>query len=240
MQQETQQQQTICVVDDEVDIREPLREHLERAGFRALAAANAAAARDLLKTEPVDLMIVDIMMPGEDGLSLCRSLRETHQVAVILLTALTDDTDKIVGLEVGADDYVSKPFNPRELVARVRAVLRRTRTGAPTANKPTNRFAHWTLNEPQSELTRDDGLVVYLSAGELSILKALLAHPGEVLSRDDLTRASRGRDALALERTVDNAIARLRKKIERNPASPRIIKTVRGGGYRLIIDHDAP
>lgn len=227
--------QIILVVDDEADIRESLCEHLQRSGFTAHGADSAAAARTWLETAQTDLVILDIMMPGEDGLSLCRHLREVDKTPVILLTALTDDTDKIVGLEIGADDYVTKPFNPRELVARIRAVLRRAGdTEAPAKEAHSPSFAGWTLNEQQSELTRDDGLVVPLSAGELSILNVFVRNIGETLSRDDLMRMSRGRETLAFERTIDNVISRLRKKIESDPSNPRIIKTVRGGGYRLV------
>ena len=226
---------TILVVDDETDIRESLCAHLERSGFKAASAASAADARDWLSSNQAALVLLDIMMPGEDGLSLCRHLREVDKTPVILLTALTEDTDKTVGLEIGADDYVTKPFNPRELVARIRAVLRRSSNPDSTPHKTAKvSFAGWVLNEEQSEITRQDGLVVTLSAGELSILKVFVEHIGEVLSRDDLMRHSRGRDTLAFERTIDNVISRLRKKIETDASNPRIIKTVRGGGYRLV------
>lgn len=234
------EQKTILIVDDEEDIRETLCAHLKRSGFDAETADSAASARAWLAANACDLIILDIMMPGEDGLSLCRHLQSTGSTPVILLTALGDDTDKIVGLEIGADDYLSKPFNPRELVARIRAVLRRSGDQAQRAEadvrstQSKNQFANWTLDEEQSELTRDDGLIVALSAGELSLLTVFMARPGEILSRDDLMRSSRGRETLAFERTIDNIISRLRKKVEVDPASPRIIKTVRGGGYRLV------
>ncbi|MEL7110191.1 MAG: response regulator [Pseudomonadota bacterium] len=230
---------TILVVDDESDIRESLCAHLERSGFKAFSAASAADARQWLSSNQAALVLLDIMMPGEDGLSLCRHLREVDKTPVILLTALTEDTDKIVGLEIGADDYVTKPFNPRELVARIRAVLRRASDSeASGIGGAAVSFAGWVLNEEQSELTRKDGLVVTLSAGELSILKVFVEHIGEVLSRDDLMQHSRGRETLAFERTIDNVISRLRKKIETDAANPRIIKTVRGGGYRLVSSSD--
>ena len=204
-------------------------------GFDAAEAESAAVAREYLKDNTADLVILDIMMPGEDGLSLCRHLQEVDKTPVILLTALSEDTDKIVGLEVGADDYLTKPFNPRELVARIRAVLRRADDRPAVQTDPaTYGFANWSLDEQQSELTRDDGVIVTVSSGELALLKAFLDHPGEVLSRDDLMRITRGRETLAFERSIDNTIARLRKKIEIDPSMPRIIKTVRGGGYRLV------
>lgn len=227
----------ILVVDDDREIRESLCAHLERMGFVTSSAASAGAARDVLDERAIDLIILDIMMPGEDGLTLCRHVREVRNTPVILLTALSDDTDKIIGLEVGADDYVAKPFNPRELVARIKAVLRRAgdqvHTGAAADTTPLV-FANWTLDEDQGELKRDDGVIVVLSTGELSLLKALLARQGETLSRDDLMQLTRGRETFAFERSIDNTIARLRKKIETEPATPRIIKTVRGGGYRLV------
>ncbi|MEO1074046.1 MAG: response regulator [Pseudomonadota bacterium] len=226
----------VLVVDDEADIRESLCAHLERSGFAAASAASAAEARDWLSSHKADLVLLDIMMPGEDGLSLCRHLREVDKTPVILLTALADDTDKIVGLEIGADDYVTKPFNPRELVARIRAVIRRapSLTHSDVRAQKTQHFAGWTFDEEQSEIKSKDGVVVTLSAGEVAILKVFVEHVGEVLSRDDLMQHSRGRDTLAFERTIDNVISRLRKKIEIDPGNPRIIKTVRGGGYRLV------
>lgn len=226
----------IVVVDDEEDIRETLCAHLQRSGFDATAAESAAVVRNRLRSQRPDLIVLDVMMPGEDGLSLCRHLQEVDKTPVILLTALSDDTDKIVGLEVGADDYLTKPFNPRELVARIRAVLRRSgqKLEAETEADPMS-FANWTLDEDQSELTRDDGVITVLSAGELALLKVFLTHPGDTLSRDDLMRLTRGRDALAFERTIDNTISRLRKKVEADPSSPRIIKTVRGGGYKFVM-----
>lgn len=227
----------ILVVDDDTEIRDTLCAHLTKMGFVAVQAESAATARNFLKQNSADLVVLDIMMPGEDGLSLCRHLQEVGKTPVILLTALADDTDKIVGLEVGADDYLTKPFNPRELVARIRAVLRRSgEVVAPTASNGVRSFANWSLDEQQSELTRDDGVIIFISSGELALLVAFLDRPGEVLSRDDLMQITRGRETLAFERSIDNTIARLRKKVEIDPATPRIIKTVRGGGYRLVSD----
>lgn len=234
----------ILVVDDEPDIRETLCAHLGRNGFEAVSAENADNARTLLKSQETDLVVLDIMMPGEDGLSLCRHLRETSNTPVILLTALADDTDRIVGLEIGADDYVTKPFNPRELIARIKAVLRRAGTGNAAANDDSKativdgllKFDRWQLDTAQSELRRDDGLIVPVSTGELSLLRVFLTHPGDVLSRDDLMELTRGREALPFERSIDNMISRVRRKIEADPKTPRIIKTVWGGGYRLTAD----
>lgn len=229
---------TILVVDDQPDIVESLCAHLGKSGFVAEGAKDAQAARARLAQDGVSLVVLDIMMPGEDGLSLCRYLRETGQTPVILLTALADDTDRIIGLEVGADDYLTKPFNPRELVARIRAVLRRVTGAAPLQKQPESltQFAGWRLDETQSELTRSDGLIVPLSSGEVALLQVFLRQPGEVLSRDDLMNSSRGRENHPFERSIDNMIARLRRKMEADPKNPRIIKTVWGGGYRFVTD----
>ncbi len=231
----------ILVVDDQPDIREALGAHLERSGFSVALAENASAARSLIESDTIDLVVLDIMMPGEDGLSLCRHLRETQNLPVILLTALTDDTDRIVGLELGADDYVTKPFNPRELVARIKAVLRRTQNPAEiTQNMRTRKFGTWVLNMHRGELTDQDGTIVPLSAGEIQLLTVFLENHNCVLTRDELIDLTKGRDALPFERSVDNMISRLRRKIEPNPKEPIYIRTVWGGGYRFVTQSDAP
>ncbi len=231
----------ILVVDDQPDIREALGAHLERTGFDVILAENASVARTLIQSQPVDLVVLDIMMPGEDGLSLCRHLRETEDLPVILLTALTEDTDRIVGLELGADDYVTKPFNPRELVARIKAVLRRTQN--PDEESRTShllRFGGWILNLHKGELTNKEGVIVPLSAGEIQLLTVFLDNRDSVLTRDELIDLTKGRDALPFERSVDNMISRLRRKIEPNPKEPIYIRTVWGGGYRFVTQSDAP
>jgi len=231
----------ILVVDDQPDIREALGAHLERSGFSVTLAENASVARSLIDPETFDLVVLDIMMPGEDGLSLCRHLRETQNLPVILLTALTDDTDRIVGLELGADDYVTKPFNPRELVARIRAVLRRTQNSGEVAqNTHIKRFGVWVLNTHKGELTDQDGIIVPLSAGEIQLLTVFLDNHDCVLTRDELIDLTKGRDALPFERSVDNMISRLRRKIEPNPKEPIYIRTVWGGGYRFVTQSDTP
>jgi two-component system, OmpR family, response regulator len=231
----------ILVVDDQPDIREALGAHLERTGFDVLLAENAAAARNTILSETVDLVVLDIMMPGEDGLSLCRHLAETQDIPVILLTALTEDTDRIIGLELGADDYVTKPFNPRELVARIKAVLRRSRSPqeAPQAAHLLS-FGTWTLNLHKGELTTKDGVIVPLSAGETQLLTVFLDNQDNVLTRDELIDLTKGRDALPFERSVDNMISRLRRKIEPDPKDPVYIRTVWGGGYRFVGQIEAP
>ena len=184
----------------------------------------------------MDLVVLDIMMPGEDGLQLCRHLRETTRIPVILLTAMAEETDRIVGLEVGADDYVTKPFNPRELLARIKAVIRRTRS-LPPEHEPRSagiwRFDRWSLDTDKRELVDDEGVLTSLSTGEFRLLVALLERSGTVLSREQLLDLTRGRRATPYDRSVDNQVSRLRRKIERDPANPELLTTVWGGGYRF-------
>lgn len=224
----------ILVVDDHRDIRDLLARYLVKQGFRVSAAEDAAAARRLLKTAAVDLVVLDVMMPGEDGLSLCRHLRESADLPVILLTAMGEETDRIVGLEVGADDYVTKPFNPRELLARVKAVLRRTNALPPSREAHTGErysFGPWVLDTAGRTLIGEDGEAVALSTGEYRLLLVLLERPGMVLTRDQLVDLTRGRDAAPFDRSVDNQVSRLRRKIEPDAKEPAFIKTVWGGGY---------
>lgn len=229
----------LLVVDDHRDIRESLSRYLQSHGYRVSAAANGEEMKRLLRTASADLVVLDIMMPGEDGLSLCRHLRETTALPVILLTAVAEDTDRIVGLEMGADDYLTKPFNPRELLARIRAVLRRSQ------QLPQNKdyiegeqrhFDGWTLDVKRRELLDAQGIAVALSTGEYRLLVAFINHPGVVLSRDQLLDITRGRDAQVYDRSVDNQVSRLRQKIENDPANPQLIKTIWGGGYQFTAD----
>jgi two-component system OmpR family response regulator len=229
----------ILVVDDARDIREPLVRYLKESGYRASAADGAAAARRAMRTSGIDLVILDIMMPGEDGLSLCRSIRETSGIPVIMLTARGEELDRIVGLEVGADDSVSKPFNPRELLARVGAVLRRTNTLPPRLRGPSAeryRFGEWIFNAAQREIVGPDGLALPLSSGEFKLLMAFLERPKVALSREQLLDLTKGRDAEVFDRSIDNQVSRLRRKIEQDPKNPRYIKTVWGGGYMFTSD----
>jgi two-component system OmpR family response regulator len=229
----------ILVVDDHRDIREQLARYLRKSGLRASVADSAQQARKFLKSAAVDLIVLDIMMPGEDGLSLCRSLVESGTVPVILLTAMAEDTDRIVGLEIGADDYVTKPFNPRELLARIRAVLRRA-AHVPRDRDPvdaeTLTFAGWTLDVPKRLLTGEDGVAVPLSSGEFQLLVAFLKRPRMVLSRDQLLDLTSGRTPGVFDRSIDNQVSRLRRKIEPDPKTPELIKTVWGGGYTFTAD----
>ncbi|MEA2999560.1 MAG: two-component system, OmpR family, response regulator [Sphingomonadales bacterium] len=229
----------ILVVDDERDIRDPLAAYLSKNGLRVTKAESAAAARRLLAAHAVDLILLDIMMPGEDGLSLAGFVRATSATPVILLTAKAEDTDRIVGLELGADDYVVKPFNPRELLARIKAVLRRSDGSARSVHAPdadAYAFGAWVLRTGERELVGEDGVAVPLSTGEYNLLLAFVTHPRRVLSREQLLDLTRGRDLAAFERSVDNAISRLRRKIEVDPADPKLLKTVWGGGYQLAAE----
>ncbi len=229
----------ILVVDDHRDIREGLEAMLRREGMRATMAATAKDARRLLKTRSVDLILLDIMMPGEDGLSLCRSMAESGQVPVILLTARAEETDRIIGLEIGADDYVTKPFSPRELLARIKAVLRRTNSLPPSSRPPNHdrlAFDTWVLHVPERLLVGSDGVSVPLSTGEFRLLMAFLTHPRSILTREQLLDLTQGKDIQAFDRSIDNQVSRLRRKIEADPKTPLLIKTVWGGGYSFSAD----
>lgn len=226
----------IIVVDDHRDIREPVGKYLSQHGYRVSLADSGPALRKILERGAPDLLILDIMMPGEDGLAVCRQLRTSSQLPVIFLTAMADDTDRIIGLELGADDYVVKPFNPRELLARVRAVLRRA-TSLPqqrgTLRAETIRFDQWLLDLGRRELLGPDGVGVALSTAEFRLLKVFLEHPGLVLTREQLLDLTVGRSADPFDRSIDNQVSRLRKKIEPDPKTPTIIQTHWGGGYSL-------
>jgi two-component system, OmpR family, response regulator len=228
----------ILLVDDERDIRDPLAAYLARNALRVTKAEHAAAARQVLAAHAIDLVLLDIMMPGEDGLSLAGFIRATTQIPVILLTAKAEETDRIVGLELGADDYVVKPFSPRELLARIKAVLRRS--GDPNAVRAPDAdgyaFADWVLKTGERELVGSDGVAVPLSTGEYNLLLAFVSHPKRVLTRDQLLDLSQGREMAAFERSIDNHISRLRRKIEKDPGDPKLIKTVWGGGYTLAAE----
>jgi len=229
----------ILLVDDERDIRDPLASYLAKNGFRVTKADNAAAAREVLAVHAIDLVLLDIMMPGEDGISLAGFVRATSKLPVILLTAKVEEMDRIIGLEIGADDYVSKPFSPRELIARIKAVLRRTNEGGRTVHAPEAdgfAFGRWILRTGDRELVGTDGVAAPLSTGEYNLLYAFVTHPRRVLTRDQLLDQTQGRELAAFERSIDNHISRLRRKIEVDPAKPQIIKTVWGGGYMLVAD----
>jgi two-component system OmpR family response regulator len=227
----------LLLVDDEPSLREPLAEYLARQGFVVRQAEDAAKARSALLEETPDLVLLDIMMPGEDGLSLCRHLAETKNLPVILLTARGEPTDRIVGLEIGADDYVSKPFEPRELVARIRSVLRRaSKNGSPPEEDALYEFEGWRLDPLKRKLTDPHDTVVPISSAEFRLLVAFLTHPRQVLDRDRLLDMVQGREAHLFDRAIDNQVSRLRRKMEEDSRDPRLIQTVWGGGYRLAAD----
>lgn len=223
----------ILLVDDEPSIREPLTLYLEKQGFRVTACENAALARSALLSYQIELVILDIMMPGEDGLSLCRSLASNDGPPVILLSAKDEEMDRIIGLEIGADDYIAKPFSPRELVARIKTVLRRA--GNNMVNIDVEQIAYsfdgWTLKIREQKLFSPDGTLVPLSTGEFNLLKIFLERSGQLLERDQLLDLTKGREGGPFDRAIDNAISRLRRKIEKDPKKPEIIKTIWGGGY---------
>ena len=228
---------TLLLVDDEPTLREPLAEYLSGQGFVVREAESAAAARSVLTTEQPDLVLLDIMMPGEDGLSLCRHLVEARRLPVILLTAKGEAMDRIIGLEIGADDYVTKPFEPRELVARIRSVLRRAeRLPEAPADELAYRFEGWTLDPLKRRLTDPEGTLVPISTAEFRMLRAFCDHPRRVLDRDQLLDMVQGREANLFDRAVDNQVSRLRRKIEADTKDPQFIQTVRGGGYRFATD----
>jgi two-component system, OmpR family, response regulator len=216
----------LLLVDDEASIREPLTKYLEKQGFRVSDAANAGAARSSLIAYDIDLVLLDIMMPGEDGLSLCRHIAATDGPPVILLTAKSEET---------ADDYVVKPFSPRELVARIKVVLRRLQAGNRNhaSESESYSFAGWTLKINEQALYDKDGILVSLSSGEFRMLEALIARAGQVLNRDQLLDLTRGREGGPFDRAIDNQISRLRRKIEDDAKDPQHIKTIWGGGYRF-------
>jgi two-component system OmpR family response regulator len=228
----------ILVVDDHRDIRDALAKYLVKNGYRVSQAESAAAARRVLRDAAVDLVVLDIMMPGEDGLSLTRELRAQGQLPIILLTAVAEETDRIIGLEMGADDYLTKPFNPRELLARIKAVLRRAQAlpaQSLTVEKGRLRFGSWIADPAAMEVTAEDGTPLVLSTAEFRLLLVFLTHPQRVLTRDQLLDLTQGRAAAAFDRSIDNLVSRLRRKIEPDPKNPSLIKTHWGGGYAIAV-----
>ena len=229
----------VLIVDDHEDIRSLLAKYLRKHGYRASTADGGSTMKRVLQDSAIDLIVLDIMMPGEDGLSLCRGLRATSDIPVIMLTAMSEETDRVIGLEIGADDYLTKPFNPRELLARIKAVLRRSNSLPPQRDTQSNNrlsFDRWYLNVDQRELVDESEVITPLSAAEFSLLMAFLNHPNRVLSRDQLLDLTQGREAKVFDRSIDNQVSRLRKKVEVEPKTPRLIKTVWGGGYSFTAD----
>lgn len=229
----------ILVVDDDMRLRSLLERYLVEQGYQVRSAANSEQMERLLERENFHLMVLDLMLPGEDGLSICRRLRQdNNNIPIVMLTAKGEEVDRIIGLEMGADDYLPKPFNPRELQARIKAVLRRHTTeapGAPSREEQVVQFAQYSLNLGTREMT-NNGEPMPLTSGEFAVLKALVTHPREPLSRDKLMNLARGRDYSALERSIDVQVSRLRRMLEEDPTSPRYIQTVWGLGYVFVPD----
>ncbi len=224
----------ILVVDDHEDIRELVSGLLAKAGYHVSTAVDGRQMRRILNESTVDLIVLDLMLPGEDGLTLCRNLRATTNIPVVMLTAKGEEFDRVLGLEMGADDYLAKPFGGRELIARVRAVLRRARALPPANGTPDVKmwkFDRWTFDLSARTLRSQENVVVSLSTAEFNLLRALVERPQTVLTRDQLLDLTRGRNADFVDRSIDTRISRLRRKIERNPQNPEILKTVWGGGY---------
>jgi two-component system OmpR family response regulator len=234
-----EQQPHILVIDDDREIRDLLAKFLERNRFRVTSARDGREARRAWPLGHYQLVVLDLMLPGESGLDLARWLRTTSDVPIVMLTAMGEETDRIIGLELGADDYVPKPFNPRELLARIRAVLRRTSERAERAAEPaarTVRFNGWVLEPARRRLLNPDGAEVALTGGEYDLLLALVERANRVLTRDMLLDLLRGRQAGPFDRAIDVAISRLRRKLEDDGRHAQLIKTVRGGGYVLAAD----
>ena len=235
---------TLLVVDDDDEIRELLCDYLKDAGYNVLAAADGEQMREQLARQKVELVVLDLMLPGEDGLSLCRQLQATPGLAVIMLSAKGSTLDRIIGLEVGADDYLAKPFEPRELIARIKAVLRRPQRLDAQAEEPAvvdaQLFAGFRLEHVKRLLTRPDGETLTLPRSDYRVLRELLEANNRVVSRDQLTRSAFGRDHLPDDRSVDMCVSRLRQQLRRAPAGAAQILTIRNEGYLLsIASHEA-
>lgn len=226
----------ILVVDDDREIRRLLEDYLTQSGYRVSSVGDGKAMRRALETHRIDMVILDLMLPGEDGLTLCRSLRSQSNLPVLMLTAKGDEIDRIIGLEMGADDYLAKPFNPRELLARVKSIVRRANALPPHQEVPDAAAYHfdvWKLDLVARNVVAADGLVVPLSGAEFRLLRVLLEHPQRVLTRDQLLELVSGRESLPFDRSIDVLIGRLRKRLNDDGKEPVLIKTVRGAGYVL-------
>jgi len=229
----------LAILDDEPDITGLVARYFQGHGFRVSELHESAALMSLMAADPPALVLLDLGLPGDDGLSVARRLREQWRCGLVIVTGRGDAVDRVVGLELGADDYVTKPFDLRELVARVKAVLRRIEPHEATAPAPATlttvrRFAGWSLDTLARRLVDADGREVVLTTGEYELLAAFVAQPGRVLSRDALLEITRGREAGPFDRTIDVQVARLRRKIEADPETPQIIKSVRGAGYLFV------
>ena len=223
----------ILIVDDHREIRDLVGRALTKEGFRVSMAADGTAMRKVLADSQIDLILLDLMLPGENGLALCRELRARSRIPIIMVTAKGEEVDRVIGLELGADDYLPKPFGTRELLARINAVLRRSRAEPESREDKPKRYSfdHWTLNVDARVLMSTDGVAVPLSTGEFNLLVVMLERVGRVLTRETLLDLTHGRVAGAFDRSIDTQVSRLRKKLELDPADPKIIQTVWGGGY---------
>lgn len=229
----------ILIVDDDQEIRELLSDYLQSSGYRIWTAADGNEMRKWLETVQIDLIVLDLMMPGEDGLTLCRDLRARSETPVIMLTARGSPLDRIVGLEVGADDYMPKPFDPRELVARIKVVLKRARSYPLQAerNEPgTIEFADWRLDTQARQIQKGDGPVITLGSSDYLVLRTLIEHANKALTRDYLLNNVYSKESLPFDRSIDVCISRLRQHLEPDPRHPTLIRTVRNTGYMLTAD----
>jgi two-component system OmpR family response regulator len=223
---------SILIVDDDAQIRQLLRDYLAGFGMTVVAVADGKAMAEALAKGSFDLVILDLMLPGEDGLSLCRNLRAKSDIPILMLTARGEAMDRVIGLEVGADDYIVKPFEPRELVARIQTILRRARgSGENTKEQKEAVFMGWRLNFILRQLVSPEELVIPLSNAEFRLLAVLVEHPNRVLTRDFLLDVARGRNMDVFDRSIDILISRVRQKLNDDPRTPSMIKTVRGEGY---------
>ena len=226
----------ILIVDDDKEIRTLLGDYLQKNEFKVTAVADGKAMQAVLDKEAVSLIVLDLMLPGEDGLVLCRNIRAKSEVPVMMLTAKGDDMDRIVGLEMGADDYLAKPFNPRELLARIKSILRRAKA-LPEGLKPEEasvvRFSGWRLDTLSRQLTSPEGVAVPLSGAEYRLLRVFIDHANRVLNRDQLMDLCRGRELFPFDRSIDVQVSRLRQRLGDDAKEPRLIKTIRGEGYML-------
>ncbi|MDO9393770.1 MAG: two-component system response regulator OmpR [Methylotenera sp.] len=236
------QNKKILVVDDDIRLRELLQRYLTEQGFTVKVASDAKEMDAMLVNEPIDLLVLDLMLPGEDGLSICRRIRGTGtMLPIVMLTARGDEVDRIIGLEMGADDYLPKPFNPRELLARINAVMRRherLQPSAPSINTDNVTIGDFVFNASTRSLSRD-GTSVTITSGEFALLKVFVDHPRQPLSRDRLMQLARGRELDVFDRSIDVQVSRLRKLIEPDPAHPRYLQTMWGFGYVFIPDGEA-
>ena len=223
----------IAILDDDPEIRSLLEQNLRSSGFEVSSASSGRDLKTILEHQTIDLVVLDLMLPGEDGLTICRELRTDSNIPIIMLTAMTHEADRIIGLEMGADDYLTKPFSPRELVARIKATLRRQ--GMVSAQSEDRKrvatFEGWKLDVVRRELRDPEDVLVDLTSGEFDLLAALIDRPNRLMTRDLLLDITKGRQADVFDRSIDITISRLRQKIEDDPKNPQFIKTVRGKGY---------